>query len=139
PDAAAARVRPPLVRPREVVLGGVSTALGRHLGARPEVVRILFAAVTLAGGAYAVAAVLLAGNLFAEAIGAAPVLLYLWFWALVPREAGTPDAPRTRRVPVAAVLLGIAGGLALLLPFTWRLDQPVPLGLVESAAAAVLA
>ncbi|TPX00985.1 hypothetical protein FJ656_29930, partial [Schumannella luteola] len=67
------------------------------------------------------------------------MLLYLWFWALVPREAGTPDAPRTRRVPVAAVLLGIAGGLALLLPFTWRLDQPVPLGLVESAAAAVLA
>ncbi|PZQ89923.1 MAG: ATP-binding protein [Leifsonia xyli] len=73
-------------------------------------------------------------------IGLAPALLYLWLWALVPREPGTPDAPRIRRVPVAAVLLGTALLPALLIPLTWDVfPRRVPVGLVESVVLVLLA
>jgi signal transduction histidine kinase/phage shock protein PspC (stress-responsive transcriptional regulator) len=59
--------RPPLVRPRRSVLGGVSAALSTHLGWSVRGVRWLFVLLTVIGGA--------------------GVLLYLWLWALVPIES----------------------------------------------------
>jgi signal transduction histidine kinase len=82
-----ASVRPPLVRPRRAVLGGVSVALAAHLRWPVRVVRILFVGLTFASGA--------------------GVLLYLWLWALVPTER-EGDAAISRRIPVAAVLVALA-------------------------------
>lgn len=134
----AAAIRPPLVRPRDVVLGGVSAALAQHLGIRVAVVRLVFAATTVLGALFAVYAIWLIGNPLLAVSGTAFALLYLWLWALVPREEGTPDAPGTRAVPVAAVLLGASGVCAMLVPFTWGLKTPLPVGAVESAVLAVL-
>jgi signal transduction histidine kinase len=85
-----ASVRPPLVRPRRAVLGGVCVALARHLRLPVRAVRIGLACLTLAGGAGA--------------------LFYLWLWALVPLEpeASVAAAPVSRRVPVAMGLVALA-------------------------------
>ncbi|MET0990562.1 MAG: PspC domain-containing protein [Glaciihabitans sp.] len=86
--------RPALVLPRHAVLGGVSAALATHLGWRRGLVRTLFVMLTVFGGAGA--------------------LLYLWLWALVPLDpTGDDTAAVTRRIPVAAVLVAIAGIAAL--------------------------
>ncbi|WP_345751439.1 ATP-binding protein [Microbacterium rhizophilus] len=82
----------PLVRPREAVLSGVSAGVARHLGWPAGTVRALFVATT--------------------AIWGAGALLYLWLWALAPLEPGA--ARVTRRVPVAATLLGAAAILLFL-------------------------
>lgn len=134
----AAAVRPPLVRPRDVVLGGVSVALSRHLGIPLPAVRTVFAATTTIGALFAVYAIWMIGNPLLALSGAAFALLYLWLWALVPREPATPDAPRTRVVPVAVVLLGAAAASAFLVLFTWGAPTPMPIGVVESAVLAVL-
>jgi signal transduction histidine kinase len=90
-----ARQRPALLLPRRAVLGGVSAALAAHLGWRVTVVRALFVALTIAGGAGA--------------------LFYLWLWALVPTaRAGDDSDAVTRRIPVAAVLVTVAA-LAVLI------------------------
>lgn len=140
PAAGAAPARPALVRPREVALSGVSVALARHLRAPLALVRAGFAGLSILGGAWALAAVWLHGAPLAAAAGLAPGLLYLWLWALVPREHGEPDAARSRVVPVAAVLLGLAVAVALLVPLTWSpTSRLLPIGVVESGVLAVLA
>ena len=135
----AVTVRPALQRPRDVVLGGVSAALSRHLGIPVSLVRAVFAAATALGIPLAVYATWVLGNAGLVSVGLACGLLYLWLWALVPREESAPDAERTRVVPVAAVLLGIAAAVGLLVPLTWGLPTPLPVGLVESAALALIA
>ena len=73
---AAARERPPLRRPRDCVVSGVSAGLSLHLGWPVWVVRTSFVALTLVSGA--------------------GVLLYAWLWLFMPWddvEPGTgPDA-----------------------------------------------
>ena len=82
-------LRPPLLRPRAAVLGGVSEALAAHLGLPVPRVRALFIVLTICGGAGA--------------------LLYLWLWALVPVRPATDDAAAHRHAaPVAAILVAIA-------------------------------
>ncbi|WP_244250469.1 ATP-binding protein [Rathayibacter festucae] len=93
-----ASARPPLRRPRRMVLGGVCAALAEHLGLRPGTVRFLAIVATLLGGGGA--------------------LLYLWLWALVPlRDAGPDSGAQTggvrRSVPVAVLLVGVAGAAML--------------------------
>ena len=79
--------RPPLVRPRRSVLGGVSAALSAHLGWSVRRVRWLFALLTVIGGA--------------------GVLLYLWLWALVPIEApATASSTDPTKVPVSGANAG---------------------------------
>ena len=79
--------RPPLLRSRLAVVGGVSDGLALHLGWQPRSVRILFVALSFASGA--------------------GVLLYLWLWALVPLPEG--DEPVTRSAPVALIAIAGAG------------------------------
>jgi signal transduction histidine kinase len=78
-----ATVRPPLVRSRIAVVGGVSEGLALHLGWQPRTVRLLFVALSFAGGAGA--------------------LLYLWLWALVPVTEG--EEPAARSAPVALIAI----------------------------------
>ena len=79
--------RPPLVRSRVCVLGGVCESMARHLGWQVSTVRLLAVGFALCGGA--------------------GVLLYLWLWALTPLEPATDanEAPMRRRVPVAWLLV----------------------------------
>lgn len=89
--------RPPLARPRDCLVGGVSVALADHLGWPLVAVRWIFVGTALIGGA--------------------GVLFYLWLWALTPLRAATPDDPDervTRRVNVPLVLAGVgaAAGVA---------------------------
>ncbi|MEY9853388.1 signal transduction histidine kinase [Leifsonia sp. EB41] len=89
--------RPPLARPRDCLVGGVSVALADHLGWPLVAVRWIFVGTALIGGA--------------------GVLFYLWLWALTPLRAATPDDPDdrvTRRVNVPWVLAGVgaAAGVA---------------------------
>ncbi|RAZ31764.1 ATP-binding protein [Microbacterium sp. SMR1] len=78
--------RPPLDRARDSVVSGVSAGLAQHLGVGVGSIRALFVVLTLVAGA--------------------GPLLYLWFWALVPRRPG-PAAP-TRQAPVAWILAAAA-------------------------------
>lgn len=78
--------RPPLERARDSVVSGVSAGLAQHLGVGVGSIRALFVVLTLVAGA--------------------GPLLYLWFWALVPRRPG-PAAP-TRQAPVAWILAAAA-------------------------------
>src|SRR6185437_16104620 len=89
--------RPPLARPRDCLVGGVSVALADHLGWPVVAVRWIFVGTSLIGGA--------------------GVLFYLWLWALTPLRAAAPEDPDervTRRVNVPWVLaaLGAAAGVA---------------------------
>ncbi|WP_309068675.1 PspC domain-containing protein, partial [Microbacterium sp.] len=86
-----ARTAPPLARPRDTVLSGVSEGLARHLDWPVGIVRALFVATTAVWG-----------------LGA---LLYLWLWVLTPAEPAPVRG--TRRTPVAALLLGVAAILLL--------------------------
>ena len=88
-------VRPPLTRPRDVLVGGVCAGTARHLGwgvARTHALAVLLA---LAGGA--------------------GILLYLWLWALVPLDPVEPGetAGVRRRVPGAAILFALAAVAAI--------------------------
>jgi len=88
-------LRPPLQRPRRVVLGGVSAALAVHLRWPLPLTRLALVGLTGAGGA--------------------GPLLYLWLWALTPLEAAETDDPAEvrRATPVAALLAALAGLAAL--------------------------
>lgn len=96
--------RPPLRRPREAVLSGVSAGLGAHLGWSVTTVRVIFVALAVFSGA--------------------GILLYLWLWVTVPM-ADVPAGIRanegrpTHHTPVAWVLTVVAGiGLVLLMTGT---------------------
>jgi signal transduction histidine kinase len=93
PGAALARTA--LTRPRDVVVGGVCLGVARHLGWTVRSTRALAILLALVGGA--------------------GVLLYLWLWALVPLDEQTPeDEPGIRRrLPGAAVAVGVAAAGAL--------------------------
>jgi len=84
---ASAPSRAPLVRDRECAVAGVSAGLARHLGAPLWAVRALFVVLTLCGGA--------------------GLLLYSWFWVFMPWGEGE-ESP-SRRMPVAWMLLVVAG------------------------------
>ena len=87
--------RPPLVRPRDTQVGGVSSALARHLGLRVGNVRAVLVLLTFAGGAGA--------------------LFYLWLWALVPLVPATGEETGVRhRAPVVIVLASLTGAAALI-------------------------
>ncbi|QEO08771.1 ATP-binding protein [Protaetiibacter larvae] len=114
----AAVARPPLVRPREVLLGGVSAGVARHLGIPPAGARFAFLGLALVAG-----------------VG---VLLYLWLWAFVPREDAGTDAPGGRVVPVGAVLLVASTAFAIIgVVTTWFAFYPVPPGILESTVLSV--
>lgn len=102
---APAPARPALVRPRVVLVSGVSVALARHLRMPVAAVRVFFVVLQLAATAIAVLAAVVSGRGIAVFAAGLAVLLYLWLWAFVPREPGRPGAGRTRRAPVAIALL----------------------------------
>src|SRR6218665_1885785 len=78
--------RPALVRDRDCAVAGVSAGLARHLSAPLWMVRALFIALTLCGGA--------------------GVLLYAWCWVFMPWAEG--DGRPSRRMPVAWMLCAAA-------------------------------
>ncbi|MBD3942710.1 PspC domain-containing protein [Microbacterium sp. NEAU-LLC] len=104
-------VRPPLRRPRDCAVSGVSAGLARHLGWPLWLVRALFIVLTPLWGA--------------------GVLLYAWLWAFLPWDdprllsepvpadvdaveiARVRDEP-TRRVPVAWILTSLASIVTLI-------------------------
>ncbi|MDO7880920.1 ATP-binding protein [Salinibacterium soli] len=98
-------VRPPLSRPRDVLVGGVCLGMARHLGWSVRSVRVLAVALAVAGGA--------------------GILLYLWLWALVPLDEPVPgeEPGIRRRVPGAALAVGVAGAGALAAAILAPVDQ----------------
>jgi len=99
--------RPPLRRPRDCAVSGVSAGLARHLGRPVWLVRAAFVALTLVG------------------LGGA--LLYAWLWVFVPWEEPSRDAPGAREAegarvsdepsrsaPVAWILTGASAAAVLL-------------------------
>ncbi|HEY0246773.1 MAG TPA: PspC domain-containing protein [Gryllotalpicola sp.] len=116
--------RLPLVRPRSVVIGGVSVALARHLGWSVATVRWLFVAVTLVGGA---------GMLF-----------YAWLWATVPVEEAVTDAagpgiPIRHRVPLRWLGVGVCAAAAIVLLLFWNNRGGVMGGLLFTVAVLLVA
>ncbi|HWD61759.1 MAG TPA: PspC domain-containing protein [Humibacter sp.] len=122
--------RPPLLRPRDCVLGGVCAAMARHLGWSVEATRWLAVGLALCGGA--------------------GILLYAWLWAMTPLEPSEPDTLGVvhRRVPVPWLLFGAAVFFGLLV-FTLGLGfrsgvvasgslVPVIVGAVVCGAGSVL-
>lgn len=107
--------RPALLRDRDCLVSGVSAGLARHLGVPIWMVRALFAALTLCGGA--------------------GVLLYAWCWTFMPWVDGD-DAP-TRRMPVAWLLLAPAV-VGMLIVVFWRGGTDWINGTVPPDAAALV-
>jgi len=90
-------LRPPLARPRRVVVGGVCLALAAHLRRPVGSIRFLALVLALCGGA--------------------GVLFYLWLWAFVPLEDPGDDeetSASVRRAAPASVLLLVVSGIATL-------------------------
>lgn len=115
PPRVAAPPRPALTRDRECLVSGVSAGLARHLGAPVWMIRALFIALTLCGGA--------------------GVLLYAWCWVFTPWSEG--EAAPSRSVPVAWILLAPAA-LGVLIVAFWSVGGSIT-GTVLSQAPAVLA
>ena len=111
----AAAPRPALTRDRDCLVSGVSAGLARHLGVRVWMIRALFVALTLCGGA--------------------GILLYAWCWAFTSWTDGE-DAP-TRRMPVAWLLLAPAV-VGMLIVVFWRGGGDAVYRTVPSDAAAVV-
>ena len=107
--------RPALVRDRDCLVAGVASGLARHLGASVWMVRALFLALTLCGGA--------------------GVLLYAWCWAFTPWEEG--ETAPTRRVPVAWLLL-VPAAVGALVVVVWRGGSDWLNGTIPSDVAAVI-
>ncbi|MDQ0615457.1 signal transduction histidine kinase [Microbacterium sp. W4I4] len=84
--------RPELTRVRECLISGTAAGLARHLGVRAWLVRAMFIALTMLGGA--------------------GVLLYVWCWVFTPWEQG--ESAPSRRAPVSWVLLAVGGLLELI-------------------------
>ncbi|OJU38929.1 MAG: hypothetical protein BGN97_12260 [Microbacterium sp. 69-10] len=98
PSRAVAPPRPELTRVRECLISGTAEGLARHLGVSTWLVRAMFIALTLLGGA--------------------GVLLYLWCWVFTPWEPG--ESAPSRRAPVAWVMLVVAVILELIVLLTLR-------------------
>lgn len=112
--------RVPLARPRTCELSGVSVALADHLGWPVTMVRWLFVALGLVGGA--------------------GVLLYLWLWALTPLRPATAADPQeqvVRRIPVSWLLLG-ASGVAGVAAVALAAVGSSPFGLLAAIGASIL-
>lgn len=123
PDSAPAARPPrvPLARPRTCELSGVSVALADHLGWPVTMVRWLFVALGLVGGA--------------------GVLLYLWLWALTPLRPATAADPQervVRRIPVSWLLLGISG-VAGVAAVALAAAGSSPFGLLAAIGTSILA
>ncbi|MHC9046544.1 ATP-binding protein [Microbacterium saperdae] len=122
PPRVAAPPRPALTRDRDCLVSGVSAGLARHLGAPVWMIRALFLALTLCGGA--------------------GVLLYAWCWVFTPwtepptEEAAEVGSAPSRRVPVAWILLAPAA-LGVLILASWSVGGSAG-GSVLSQAPAVL-
>lgn len=107
--------RPPLTRDRDCLVSGVAAGLGRHLGVPVWMLRALFVALSLCGGA--------------------GILLYAWCWTFTPWTEG--DGAPSRRMPVAWLLLAPAVVGTLVVVF-WRGGSDWIYGSVPSDAAAVV-
>jgi signal transduction histidine kinase/phage shock protein PspC (stress-responsive transcriptional regulator) len=114
--------RPPLVRPRECVLGGVCEGVARHIGWSVRATRWLAAGLAVCGGA--------------------GILLYAWLWAMAPLEpapAGSHGLVH-RRVAVPWVMVALAGVLTLTafsLGAAFRAGAPTP-GVLAPVLAGVI-
>lgn len=86
--------RPPLARPRDCVLGGVSTALADHLGWPVAAVRWIFVGTSFVAGA--------------------GILFYLWLWALTPLRAPEQEevVERVHRRVNVSWVSGVAGAVS---------------------------
>lgn len=96
-----APARPPLRRVRGQAVAGVSAGLAEHLGIPVGLVRAIFVVLTGMWGT--------------------GVLLYAWFWALVPlTDDGAESVRVTRRWPVAWILIGVSAlATVLAVANTW--------------------
>jgi signal transduction histidine kinase len=114
-----AAVRPPLARPRRVVLGGVCLGVAEHLGWGVRRTRLLGVVLAFCGGA--------------------GVLLYLWLWALVPLEpdVAEDDEGVRRSAPVAILLLVAAAVAGLAFVAGDRESSGELLAVIATSAAAV--
>ena len=115
PPRMAAPPRPPLTRDRDCLVAGVSAGLSRHLGVRVWLVRALFLALTLCGGA--------------------GLLLYAWCWTFMPLADG--EATPTRKVPVAWLLL-VPAAVGMLVVLVWRGGSDWLSGSIPSEQAAIV-
>jgi len=110
-----------LTRPRRAAVGGVCAGLATHLGWTERRVRIVMVILALCGGA--------------------GVLLYLWLWALTPMDEARADesAAIHRRVPAAAILLGVGAIAAAVVANSWNDPSLLPASAVMTMllAAAV--
>ncbi|MBW8826458.1 MAG: PspC domain-containing protein [Acidobacteria bacterium] len=88
--------RPPLQRQRDgALVAGVASGLARHLGLEPLVVRLVFAALTVAGGA--------------------GLLAYAAFWVFVPQVGGDAvPSPGREQLQVPALAALTLGGFLVL-------------------------
>ena len=135
PPRIAAPPRPALTRDRDCLVSGVSAGLARHLGAPVWMIRTLFVALTLCGGA--------------------GVLLYAWCWVFTPwteapaeappeaaATTGAPAAERgsapSRRVPVAWILLAPAA-LGVLILASWSVGGSPGEGVLTQPSAVLMA
>lgn len=101
-------------------LGGVAAGLAEHLGLSPVVVRVAFAALTLAGGA--------------------GVVMYAAFWVFVPqREDGSGAGAAESRGQLLALAVLALGGLLLLNRIGWfsGASTVLPIGLALAGLALV--
>ncbi|MGB3376200.1 MAG: PspC domain-containing protein [Microbacterium sp.] len=112
--------RPELTRVRECLVSGTAAGLARHLGISVRLVRAMFIALTVLGGA--------------------GVLLYLWCWAFTPWEPG--ESTPSRRAPVAWTLLIVALLLGLMmlpqLSSGYRLTIPLPGAYAQDGGSVLL-
>jgi signal transduction histidine kinase len=108
--------RPLLRRPRQVLLGGVCSAIATHLGWSVRRTRLLAVGLALCAGA--------------------GILFYLWLWALVPLEPTRADDPAQvrRTVPVASLLVASAA-LAVLFVLNGLAVNSITAGLLFVIAA----
>lgn len=100
----AAEVRPPLRRPRECAVSGVSAGLARHLGWPLWLVRAAFVVLTFVGGAGA--------------------LLYAWLWAFVPWDepgAGARSTTDRAQAEASSVRRSAAEAPSRTAPVAWIL------------------
>ncbi|QEO14055.1 PspC domain-containing protein [Agromyces intestinalis] len=123
------RSSPALARRRECLVAGVAGGLADHLGWPVPLVRVVFVATALLGGAGA--------------------LLYAWLWAFTPwADASGPDDRVHRRAPVAvvltvgAVLAALVAIVLSLAAYSWSVPgappwlAPVVLAVLLALAAA---